>query len=55
MEMTGTQQIPISHIFSSDKIKSKHIIANEKLLQVCYTDEGKPEIVIVNESTMEES
>ena len=50
-EMTDTQQIPISHVFSSDESQPEGIIAEEKLLQVCSTDKIKPEIVIVNESS----
>ena len=55
MEITGTQQIPILHICSSDKTKSKRIIVDEKLSQVYSTDEGELERVIFNESSMEQS
>ena len=37
-EETGMQHIPISHVCSSDKSKSKGIIVDEKLSQVCFTD-----------------
>ena len=31
-EMTGTKQIPISHIFSIDEIKSKEFLVDGNLL-----------------------
>ena len=54
-KMTGTKQIPISHVFNLDKSKSKGIIADKNLLQVCSTDESESESVIFNESSTEES
>ena len=53
--MTGMQQIPILHVFSLDEIESKEIIADKNLLQVYSTNEIKPESIIVNESSTEES
>ena len=53
--MTDTQQIFISHVFDSDKSKSKGIIADKNSSQVCYTDGSKSEIIIVDESYTEES
>ena len=53
--MTGVQQIPISHNFSSDESKPKGIVADKILLQVCYTYNIESEIVIVIESSTEES
>ena len=44
-----TQHIPISHFCDMDKSESKEILADETLLQVYSTDEGKSENVIVNE------
>ena len=55
MEMTGTQYIPISQVFSSDESKSKGIIADEDLLQVCSKDECESESVIVDKSSTQES
>ena len=49
------QQIPILHVFSLDEIESKEIIADKNLLQVYSTNEIKPESIIVNESSTEES
>ena len=40
--------------FSLDKSKSKGIIADENLLQVCYKDDSKSERDIVNESSTED-
>ena len=54
-EITGTQQIQISHVCDLDKSKPKRIISNEKLLQGCYTDNIESEIVIANEGSTEES
>ena len=54
-EMTGKQQIKISQICDSNESKSKGIIADEKLLKFCSMDKGKPESVIIDESSMEES
>ena len=55
MEMNGTQHINISKFCSLDKSESKGIIADEKLSLVYSTGESKPERVIVNESSMEDS
>ena len=53
-EMTCTQHIPISHVCDLDEIKSKDILAEKNLLQVCYTNKGKLERVITDESSTEE-
>ena len=53
--MTGTQQIRISQVYSLENSKSKGIIVDENLSQVCYTDKIESESVIVDESSMEES
>ena len=52
--MSGTQQIQILHICSSDESKSKGIIMDEKLSQLCSTDEREPERVVFNKSYTEE-
>ena len=54
-EMTGMQQISISHICYLDKSKLKWIITDKNSSQVFSTDERKPERVIVNESFREDS
>ena len=54
-EMSGTQQITISQIYSSDERKAKGIIADEKLSQVCFTDKIKPERVIENGTSTDNS
>ena len=46
MEMTGMQQIPISHTCDLDEIKSKGILSEEKLVQVCSTDKSESQIVL---------
>ena len=43
------------HVCDSDENKSKEVLADETLSQVCYTNESKSESVIVNESYTEES
>ena len=55
MEMTGTQQIPISCVCESDQIKPKDILAKKNISQVCSTDEGESESVIFNESSTEDN
>ena len=55
MEMTGIQQIPISHICDLDESESKEFLTDKKLVQVCSTDESESESVIVDESSTEES
>ena len=34
-EMTGTKQIPASHVFSTDKSKLKEFLVNKTLSQIC--------------------
>ena len=40
-KMTDTQQIPISHVCSTDESKSKEFLVEKNLSQVYNTDEGK--------------
>ena len=51
-EITTMQQITISQVCSLYKIKSKGIIAEEKVSQVCSTDKSESERFIVNGSSM---
>ena len=51
----NTQNIPNLYVCSFYKSESKGIIADENLLQVCYTYNIESEIVIVIESSTEES
>ena len=53
-EKTGTQQILISHVCDNDERKSKGIIADKNLLQVCSMNESESESVVVNESSTED-
>ena len=55
MEMTGRQQITILHVCSTDESKSKEFLADKQLLQVYSMDDGKPESVISNKSSTEDS
>ena len=55
LEITGMQQIPISHICYSYKSESKGIIMEEKISQLFSTDKSKSESVIINEISTEES
>ena len=55
MEMTGIQQIAISHVCSSDENESKGIIVGKTISQVCSTDKNKPERGIANEFSTEDS
>ena len=47
----GMQEILISHVFDMDEIKSKGIIADKHLSQVCSTYKSISESVIINESS----
>ena len=40
-EMTGSKNITILHVCSTDDSKSKEFLVDENLLQVCYTDDDK--------------
>ena len=54
-EMTGTKQIPILNVFSTDKSKSEEFLVNENLSQVYSTDEDESKSIIIDESYTEES
>ena len=54
-EMTGTQQIPISHVFYTDESESKEFLVDETLSQVCSTNEYGSKIFIAEEISTEES
>ena len=54
-EITVTQQIPILHVCDSDERKLKEILAEKTLSQVCSTSKSESKIVIVGESSTEES
>ena len=53
-KMTGTKQITILHIFSTDESKSKDFLVEKTLSQVCSTDKYKSKGIIVDESSTEE-
>ena len=46
-EVTGTQQIQISHVCDFDRSKSKEILADKNVYQVFSSDEGESESVII--------
>ena len=46
--MTGTKQIPISHICSTVDNESEDLLMDETLMQVCYTDEYEVKSNIVD-------
>ena len=54
-EITGSQQIPISHVCDSNDSKSKRVIVDKNVLQVCSTDESESESVIIDEGSTEKS
>ena len=54
MEMTDMQHIPISHVCDVDDSKSKEILVDGNLFQVCSTEEGESESVIVDEISTED-
>ena len=53
--MASMKRIPILQVCDSNKSESKGVITDKKLSQVCSTDGSESEIVIFNESYMEES
>ena len=53
-EMTGTKQIPTSHICSTDESKLKEFLVEETLSQICSTDEEKSKGIIVEKCSTEE-
>ena len=52
---TGMQQIPISYVCDLYKKKSKGIIADKKMLQVCFMDRSESESIIIDDISTEES
>ena len=55
MQMTSMQYIPILQVFCLDESKSKGIITDKNIQQVCSTYKSEKERVIVNESSTDES
>ena len=53
-EMTGTKQITIYHVCSTDESKSEEFLVGKTLSRVCSMDKDKSKIVIVDESSTEE-
>ena len=54
-KVTGTQHIPTLYVYDQDEKKSKGIITDKNLSQVCSTDKSESEIGIVDEISTEES
>ena len=54
MEMTGTKQIPRSHIVSTDQRKSEEFLVDKVLSQVYSTGEEESKSIIADESYTEE-
>ena len=48
-EVTGTQQIPTSHIYFTDDTELKEFLVRKTLLHVYSTDEDKSKGIIVDE------
>ena len=48
MEITGMEQIPTSHVCSTDKSKLKEILVGKTLLQICSEDKDESKGIIVN-------
>ena len=53
-KMTATKQIPISHVFSTDKIKLEAFLDDKTLSHFCYTDKDKSKGIIVDQRFTEE-
>ena len=54
MEMTGTKQVPTSHVCSTDDSKLKQFPVDENLSQICYTNEDESKYIINDEYFTEE-
>ena len=54
-EMTGTKQIPISHVFPTDEIELEEFLFDKTLSQVYSMDEDESKGIIIDESYTEES
>ena len=53
--MTGTQYIPTSHVYSTDKSELEEFLVDKKISQFYYTDEEKSKGIIFDENSTEES
>ena len=53
-EMTGTKNISISHVCSTDESKSEEFLVDKTLSQVFHTEKDKSKSVIVDEISTEE-
>ena len=53
-EMTGTKQIPTSHVCSMYERKLKKFLVDENLLHICSTEEEEPKDIIFNKCSAEE-
>ena len=54
-ETTDAKHIRISHVCYMDYIESKEFLTYENLPQACSTDEIKSKIIIIDESSTDES
>ena len=55
LEMTDTQQIPISHIYYAGERESEKFLGEKTLLHVCSTDDEESKRIFVHESSTEEN
>ena len=53
--MTGTKQIPISHVFPTDDSESEDFLVEKTLSHICSAYKDESNIIIINESSTEES
>ena len=53
-KMTGTKNISILHVCSTDKSESADFLVDKTLLQICSTDKDESKSIIVDESYTEE-
>ena len=54
IEMTGTKQIPTSHVCSTDDSKLKEFIVDKTLSYICSTDKDKSKGIIIYKISTEE-
>ena len=53
-EITGTKQIPILHVCSTDDSELEEFLVDKNLSQICYTEKYESIVFIIDERSTEE-
>ena len=53
-EMTVTQKIPISHVYSNTESELKEFLVDGTILQICSTNENESKSIIIDKCFMKE-